>query len=323
MEEHNNKYCPNCGAEVHGRYCHECGQDQKHYRVSVRHILNDFTSDYLTIDSKLFRSIIPLLFKPGYLTNQYLNGKRVSFIRPLRMYLFASFVFFFVLSISSNKLININGSTQQMSPADSAIVDSSLQRLDKQLGGILDSTEIQQLKSRFSKDVAPQASDSAKTDSSGLLRSVNMRQNSHTKDLTFRFKFRGKPYKYTINQKTFRRDFINNLPTMMFFLLPIFALYLKLLYIRRNRLYVEHLVFSLYTHAFIFLVETVIILLPWSLPATILGWSILLYLYVAMKRVYAQGYLKTFIKFSGLLFFYALTLGISLVVTILATVVLS
>lgn len=324
MADQENKYCPNCGAEVHGRYCHECGQDQKHYRVSVKHIMDDFASTYLTVDSKLFRSIIPLLFKPGHLTNEYLAGKRASLIRPLRMYLFASFVFFLVLSLSDNNFINVGGDKSEVATADSAVVDSTVTQLDRQLSGVLDSTEIRQLKSTIARDMADSTKpDSAMIDSSKLLHVQKVNYEPQSQVISVDFSIKGKQYHYNINQNTFKKNFIGNLPTMMFFLLPLFALYLKLLYIHRKRLYVEHLVFSLYTHAFVFLVEALIIIIPWGLPETILGWSIVLYLYIAMKQVYEQGYLKTFVKFAGLLFIYSITLGASLLVTMIATVALS
>lgn len=324
MTDQENKYCPNCGAEVHGRYCHECGQDQKHYRVSVRHILDDFASTYLTFDSKLFRSIIPLLFQPGYLTNEYLAGKRVSFIRPLRMYLFASFVFFFVLSLSDNNIITVGGQKSEVAPADSAIVDSTVHTLNRELSGMLDSTKIRQPKTTIAKDVADSVKpDSTKIDSSKLFQLQNVDYRPNTEIINLNFSIKGKPYHYQINRNTFKKNFIGNLPTMMFFLLPIFALFLKLLYIRRERLYVEHLVFSLYTHAFVFLISALVIIIPWGVPETILNWSILVYMYIAMKQVYSQGYFKTFVKFAGLLLMYFMTLGVSLLVTMVATVVLS
>jgi len=286
--------------------------------------MDDFASTYLTVDSKLFKSIIPLFFKPGHLTNEYLGGKRVSFIRPLRMYLFASFVFFFVLSLSNNSIITVGGNKSEVAPADSAVVDSTVQSLKQELGGVLDSTEISRLKTTIAKDAADSIqSDSAKIDSSKLFQLQNVDYRPNTEIIHLDFSIKGKPYHYQINRNTFKKNFIGNLPTMMFFLLPIFALYLKLLYIRRERLYVEHLVFSLYTHAFVFLISALVIIIPWGLPETILNWSILLYMFIAMKQVYSQGYFKTFVKFAGLLLIYFFTLGISLLVTMIATVVLS
>ncbi len=75
-------FCPNCGQENHSR------------QASTRMLLSDFLNDYLTFDSKLFKSIIPLFIQPGYITHEYLNGKRQQFIPPVRVFLFLSFIYF-------------------------------------------------------------------------------------------------------------------------------------------------------------------------------------------------------------------------------------
>ena len=75
-------YCPNCGQENHSR------------QASVRVLASDFLKDYLAFDSKLFRSVIPLISKPGFITEEYLNGKRQQFIPPIRVFLFLSFIYF-------------------------------------------------------------------------------------------------------------------------------------------------------------------------------------------------------------------------------------
>ncbi len=93
-------YCLNCGKRIdNSNYCHHCGQRNTDKRISVKEFLHDFLKDYFTFDSKFFRSIFPLLFKPGHLTNEYITGWRVNFILPLRLYLFTTFIFFFVIAI--------------------------------------------------------------------------------------------------------------------------------------------------------------------------------------------------------------------------------
>lgn len=319
MVDQNKKQCPNCGTEVIGDYCHNCGQDQREYRVSVRHLLNDFTSNYLTVDSKLIQSVFPLFFKPGYLTRAYLSGKRVSYIRPLRLYLFASFIFFFVLSIG-NKHVSVVGATD-----NNAIADSTMQALNQELSGVLDSTQLASIKSQIAGDTVKDRDsfDSIKVDSSKLLQTFKIVPSSDGSSLEVYIVSRGRKYHRFVSAASFRKNFMSNLPTMMFFLLPVFALYMKLFYIRRKRLYVEHLVYSLYTHSFMFVVFAAIIIIPWSLPSTILAWSILVYLYIAQKKVYSQGYLKTGVKYVGLVLFYSVTLGIALLLTMIATILLS
>lgn len=82
--------CLNCGAEVTHKFCPECGQENIELRDSFVHIVGHFISDYLHYDSKFFHGVLPLFTKPGYLTRQYLEGKRVSNIHPLRLFFFCT-----------------------------------------------------------------------------------------------------------------------------------------------------------------------------------------------------------------------------------------
>jgi Protein of unknown function (DUF3667) len=80
--------CLNCGAEVTGKFCSACGQENLEVRDSFVHLVGHFFSDYFHYDSKFFRSLKLLFFKPGFLTKQYWDGKRVQYIHPLRLYFF-------------------------------------------------------------------------------------------------------------------------------------------------------------------------------------------------------------------------------------------
>src|SRR6202521_839265 len=87
-------HCENCGAELHGHYCSKCGQAAIDYPRSFRHVIVDVLDSFLNWDSKFIRSIGLLLWRPGWLTNQFLEGRRVRFVHPLRLYLLVSIVFF-------------------------------------------------------------------------------------------------------------------------------------------------------------------------------------------------------------------------------------
>jgi hypothetical protein len=120
--------------------------------------------------------------------------------------------------------------------------------------------------------------------------------------------------------ESLKRTFLDNLPNMMFVLLPILALINKVLYIRSRRYYVEHLLFFTHLHVFVFLVLGAVIignslfaLVPGGVhPPGIVSaavWiAVLAYVYLAMRRVYGQGRFKTFGKFALLLIAYAFSL---------------
>jgi hypothetical protein len=91
---------------------------------------------------------------------------------------------------------------------------------------------------------------------------------------------------------------LRNAPKAMFFLLPVFALLLKLLYVRSGRLYVEHFIFALHYHAFFFAMATLELGIPEGLIESLAVIWMFIYLFLAMRRVYGQSKRKTFLKFS-------------------------
>lgn len=98
------KQCLNCDQPLEPtmKFCHNCGQKNVDRRVPIKDLLGEFSRDYLTFDSKFFSSFIPLLFRPGHLTKEFTNGKRVSFIPPIRLYIFISIVYFFAVSFETS-----------------------------------------------------------------------------------------------------------------------------------------------------------------------------------------------------------------------------
>ncbi|MCX7744632.1 MAG: DUF3667 domain-containing protein [Flavobacteriales bacterium] len=97
-------YCKNCSAELIGKYCHECGQAAADPRKTLLQIISTLFSALINWDGKFLKTLRWLFFKPGHLTVLYLQGKRQSFQDPLRLFLFSSFVFFFLLIFQFNKL---------------------------------------------------------------------------------------------------------------------------------------------------------------------------------------------------------------------------
>jgi hypothetical protein len=104
--------CPNCGSgmEQEQQYCGTCGQ------VVIRNegiggFIEQFVGDYFTFDSKIVRSLVPLLVRPGVLTDEYMKGRRARYIAPLRMFIFLSILFFLVIGWSG-------GAGGNMAPED-------------------------------------------------------------------------------------------------------------------------------------------------------------------------------------------------------------
>lgn len=92
--------CRNCGTTLLGPWCHECGQSLRSPVRELGALVVDGIQQVLNIDNKLFRSLLPLYFRPGWLTLRYLDGQRSNFVRPLRMYIGLSVVLFFAVALS-------------------------------------------------------------------------------------------------------------------------------------------------------------------------------------------------------------------------------
>src|SRR6266404_2948831 len=121
-------HCENCGQELRGHYCSNCGQAAVSYHRSFRHVVVDVLDSFLNWDSKFIRSLGLLLWKPGWLTNQFLEGKRVRFVHPLRLYLLVSIVFFLcarLIPVSDTRNIK----REDMTPEQRAVFDDKMAKL--------------------------------------------------------------------------------------------------------------------------------------------------------------------------------------------------
>jgi len=102
LEERKEKVCLNCNADLYGRYCHVCGQENLEPKETVWHLVNHFFQDITHFDGKFFSTVKYLLTRPGFLSKEYMQGKRASYLNPIRMYVFTSAIFFVVLFTMTN-----------------------------------------------------------------------------------------------------------------------------------------------------------------------------------------------------------------------------
>ena len=205
------KICHNCDAPIQGLYCHDCGQKYVEKKVGVKTIVSDFFDDYFTVDSKIIKSILPLLFKPGFLTNEYLAGRRESYVKPFRIYIITSMLFFFFVFMNTdNPFININES--EPDNIETAAADSV-------------ATELQD--SLFTADTENSFNlsfDEDSTDNS-LLGEFFVNQAGKLNDMN------GDEI-----ASLFSEFFKRNLPRAMFIILPVIAAILKLFFWRQRKL---------------------------------------------------------------------------------------
>lgn len=274
--------CPNCGARVDGKFCAACGQDNNVSVVGFHRLIGDFIRDFFNFDSRLFNSIWPLLAKPGFLTVEYLAGRRATYLPPVRMTLFLSIVFFGLVAWQADGAMAV----RMTGPSPAASTGTS--------------TDPAANSRLFSLEFGDNDRIELTAAESGWLKSIEDRSSANLHRL-------GKDGEY---QREVLQKAIGYLPMMMFMLLPVFAFILKILHLRSGRYYVEHLIHSMHVHAFNFLTLSVIVGLSMvpsvrAASASVPGWAwsvwwlyFLLYPWLAMRRTYAQGFFKTTLKFA-------------------------
>jgi hypothetical protein len=97
LKERKEKICLNCGADLYGRFCHICGQQNLEPKETVWHLVQHFFNDITHFDGSFFSTAKYLLRKPGFLSLEYMAGRRASYLNPIRMYVFTSAFFFIIL----------------------------------------------------------------------------------------------------------------------------------------------------------------------------------------------------------------------------------
>jgi len=317
--------CLNCGATLAGQYCGECGQRARSRLISIWELLQEAFGDLFEFDSRLWRTLVPLAIRPGGLTRDYLEGRRARFMPPFRTYLVLSVLFFLVAFFDPREDFGILFEPEQSVPAEEAETEDA-DEVRRQVAEGLAAEGI----------VVPSlnpAAESGKSDPDiviGLGKNTNISADGDCEDIDVSelpawmairlTKERVKLVCERLNSKaggaSFFARLLDYVPTALFVLLPLLALVLKILYPLSKRYYVEHLLFVVHYHAFVFLVLILQILFSRfaalvSLPdavtaATSVAVSLYIpaYLYKAMRRVYGQGHALTALKFVVLLVCY-------------------
>ncbi len=88
---------------MQGEYCHNCGQRDKDYLRNVLGLVADFVQELSEWDSRFWRSLFPLMFRPGFLSNEWVAGRRMHYVSPVRLYIFVSIAFFLVFAMVTDE----------------------------------------------------------------------------------------------------------------------------------------------------------------------------------------------------------------------------
>jgi len=347
-------HCENCGAELQGHWCSQCGQAAVEYRRSFRYVVADLLNEFLNWDSKFFTTIALLILKPWRLTNAFLAGKRVRYVNPLRLYLLASILFFFAVNYGAK---GINFDASKLGPKDRADLEAELKKEDLPPAA---REKLEALLRDSSPSPAPSAATKpsptpAPTASSDVASQPTVSANEQKKEygkigerpfVAFDDAKSTTPFERWIEGRAkekmgehgtkmgfFIRTLFSNLPYMMLCCIPLFACVLKLLYIRRGIFYIDHLIYALHIHTFFYAGIMLIVLATIGLtrfaPGALAGWLITLLwiafvtqIFLSIRYVYRQGWFFSLFKFLFGGFVYLMVLIFALAITFFATLVL-
>ena len=97
------KKCLNCENDISedDNFCPHCGQVNDLKKVSLKQYLSAYFDDFLSFDSRFLNTIVGLVFKPGFVTKNYVEGKRMRYMNPFRLYIQITILFFLVVGIFS------------------------------------------------------------------------------------------------------------------------------------------------------------------------------------------------------------------------------
>jgi hypothetical protein len=284
--------CKNCDAVLLGRFCVNCSQAANVHVPTTKELLHELLEGITHSDSRLWRTLTTLWFKPGKLTEEFVAGRRVAYLPPFRLYLILSIIFFLITS-----LVHITGEAiifdEALKPAGSAV---NVLPAGKAFTGCQDLTVSD--RPAWTPRLQHICEAVSKTSLENLLHVV-----------------------------------LGTMSKAMFIFLPLVAFLHMLLYWRPRYRYAEQLLFFVHLHAFYFSIAILLVVLieaaiAWpklegaaGLLETLLGWTLPVYTFMAMRRVFRRSRIGTLFKAVVLFFIYmivfALTVGAVFVYSVL------
>lgn len=342
--------CANCGASLQGDYCHRCGQSVHNPIRHAGHALEELFESLWHLDSRVFRTLRDLLV-PARVACGYLAGRRARYIAPLRLFVVLSVLTFFVGQMTvdfGDDAIRLQGTGESIATADSVAEverrrDAALAELQRARGNaeplpvVAASMQAAQdeVRERAATRIAQlqgsAGADTLAADEDGpTLRFGRDPWDAQTNPVALRWLPRAandwlnhkigraltNAPRLEHDEELRRQIVLGSVPTALFVLMPVFALLLKLAYIGSGRLYLEHLVVALYSHAFLLLALLGIFVLVGLEQALVphltgsarlfgwleaaLWWAMPVYLLIMQKRTYGQGWGATVLKYGAL-----------------------
>tara|TARA_R110002124_G_scaffold19133_6_gene77108 strand:- start:47 stop:1015 length:969 start_codon:yes stop_codon:yes gene_type:complete len=289
------KTCLNCHYVVENRFCSNCGQENTNTRKTFHHLFIHFFEDLTHYENAFWKTIKNLLLKPATLTKAYLSGKRLSYLAPVRLYIFISFITFFLITVFPNR-----DSPPSNSNDDKAMVKTAKEEKIKERKVTIFGVEFNSLKELDSiQKQAPQSEKISDFNYWVVKKVFTVTENNTQEELL----------------EKFLESFLHNLPKVLFIFMPFFAFNLWVFHNKKRWYYFDHGIFTLHYFSFLlllflllFLTNKVLSLFQESSILSFLsgainfigyGWMVY-YFYPAHQRFYQETRLVSFLKSSFL-----------------------
>ena len=330
--ERKEKDCLNCGTIVVGRYCHVCGQENVVHHDTFLHMVKHFFYDIMHFDSKFFDTLKYLLFRPGFLSKEYIKGRRTRYLNPVKMYVFTSAIFFIIFfsfvnpggdfKTNFNDTLSVEIRQSLIADLEEKMQLDTSDQLKNLLKSVRDSTKVATISDYVKQGGSTPFTMVNITGSANKFENVAAYDSLQKKlpeserdgwflrtlkkkEIKLKEKYGSSP---ETGAKKLMDTFLHKLPYLLFVSLPLFALFFKLLYVRRKEFYyVDHGIFAIHHYIFTFILLLFVFgfqgLADWwgwgvfDALAVILFLSGGFYLYKAMRNFYKQRRAKTIIKF--------------------------
>ena len=264
-------------------YCPMCGQHVLPEHLTLSYFIKEFLNNYFSFDSRFIKTLKPLLLKPGWLSLEFIIGRRMRYINPVQLFIFSSFIYFLL-----DSLVFVERPKEK-----DLIVFSS------------DGTDIS-------------------ADSLNQMPYDSLLLGDKDSDTTFWKNFLRRAYKFNQLDKATQNSQISKiLSYAIFFLTPLFAVYLGWFFRRRNYMYLEKLIFSLHFHSFYFVLATIFLIIGRLFPhdsLKLISFILaVLYFIKALRSFFSFSWKSTIFRITGLLMLY----GFTVIIFFLGSVVIS
>jgi len=350
FKERAEKNCLNCNTEVQGRFCHICGQENVEPKETVWGLVSHFFHDITHFDGKFFTSLKWLIVKPGFLSKEYIIGRRARHLNPIRMYVFTASLFFilffsFFFDIKNLKVgtssrqkdkngnvlisekVKENALSKAETKEDSANIEEGYRYINKFADSVVASKK-NETDSPVKSDSSIRQKSENNTNFNLFFNTSSYRSVAHYDSVQHSLspEFKDGWFTRTLKRKEIDLNlkikkegasvvfaqwidkFMHSFPQILFLSLPLIALVLQLLYIRRKQFYyVNHGIFLI--HIYIYSFINLLVFFSIGKLRDSLGWNWLVwlqfalglhalwYVYKAMRNFYGQRRSKTIVKF--------------------------